>query len=353
MFLLFLLIPVILSIVSPVVRSQEQITCHPLIRPVTIDGKWTTPEEWNDALAMPLYRPVSSQLNGTGSFYAKHDNGYVYVAIDFVSDLQNNANDGAGVFFDANHDSGSRANVDDYAFGLSWTTGSSSKFIMWRGTGSGWQSAGGKYVELEPVSGSMAASSLSSSPLSSNPHMIYEFRVPKTILSRNYLTIGFMVGAYHNPSGRSPPELILNWPRDGLSDVPGRWGELTLSGGATTSQSSTSSVFSTSSTSAVAPGFPSLQMIDPRILQMGGAAVTGGSVLLGWLFKTRKRRFLSSYLTRIDATYNEYYANQEECKDKLARMKEEVLKLLKTGKIDEGQFSVLDNKITQRLKEIT
>ncbi len=160
-----------------------------------------------------------------------------------------------------------------------------------------------------------------------------------------------MVGVYHNPSGKLPFELALNWPRDGLPDVPGRWGDLVLFSGGTT-QASTSSVIS-SSTSSAAFGFPGLNMLDPRILQMVGAAATGGSVLLGWLFKTRKRRFLSSYLTRIDATYNEYYTNREECKDRLAKMKEEVLKLLKTGKIDEGQFSVLDNKIIQRLKEIT
>jgi len=99
-------------------------------------------------------------------------------------------------------------------------------------------------------------------------------------------------------------------------------------------------------------GFLNLQTLDPRLLQTVGAAATGGSVILGWLFKTRKRRFMLGYLSRIDSVHNEYSLNREECKKRLVQMKDEVVQLLKKKKIDEPQFSILDAKLTQYLKDL-
>jgi len=86
--------------------------------------------------------------------------------------------------------------------------------------------------------------------------------------------------------------------------------------------------------------------------QVLGGAATGASILLGWFIKTRKRRFLSGYLTRIDSTYNEYAVNREECKSRLEKMKEDVLQMLKKGKLDEAHFAILDGKITQYIKDL-
>ena len=86
--------------------------------------------------------------------------------------------------------------------------------------------------------------------------------------------------------------------------------------------------------------------------QILGAAGTGASVVLGWLIKTRKRRFLSGYLARIDSTYNQYAVNKEECKSRLVKMKDEVLQLLKKGKLDEAHYTILNDKITQYLQTL-
>jgi len=94
--------------------------------------------------------------------------------------------------------------------------------------------------------------------------------------------------------------------------------------------------------------FPQLE----RLQQIAGVAATGGSVVLGWLFKTRKRRFVSGYLAKIDAAYNEYSMNPGECKKLLAQMRHEVLQLLKKGKIDEAQFVILDTKLTQYTRDL-
>ena len=71
------------------------------------------------------------------------------------------------------------------------------------------------------------------------------------------------------------------------------------------------------------------------------------------MFKNRKRGALSSYLERIDSTYNEYAVDREECRTRLERLKRDVIELLNKGKIDEGHFLMLDEKITQYLKDLT
>ncbi|MGA2785078.1 MAG: hypothetical protein ABSF09_10320 [Candidatus Bathyarchaeia archaeon] len=83
-----------------------------------------------------------------------------------------------------------------------------------------------------------------------------------------------------------------------------------------------------------------------------GAVATAGSVILGWFFTTRKRRFLSGYLTKIDSTYNSYAVNREECKGRLNQMKDDVAEMLKKGKIDVSHFGVLEGKISQYLRDL-
>jgi len=90
-----------------------------------------------------------------------------------------------------------------------------------------------------------------------------------------------------------------------------------------------------------------------QLLQMaGGGAAAVGAPAMGWMFKTRKRRFVSGYLTKIDFTYNEYFMNREECRKRLTQMKDEAVQLLKKGKVDEPHFTIIDNKLTQYLKDL-
>lgn len=89
-----------------------------------------------------------------------------------------------------------------------------------------------------------------------------------------------------------------------------------------------------------------------RLLQILGVAATAGAGFLGWFLKTRKRRFVSGYLMKIDSTYNQYYVNREECKRRLMNMKEEAIQLLNKGKIDEPHFTLVDSKLTQYLKDL-
>jgi len=79
-------------------------------------------------------------------------------------------------------------------------------------------------------------------------------------------------------------------------------------------------------------------------------AVTGASIVAGWLFKTKKRRFVSDYLRKIDSICSVHSVNRDKCREHLLEMKGEALRLFEKGKIDESQFAVIDTKLAQRLK---
>lgn len=128
---------------------------------------------------------------------------------------------------------------------------------------------------------------------------------------------------------------------------------LTLSSGMVTSGVTGSSVSSGSSSSQVSTGSMSfMDLLLSGRLNALGAVATAGSVILGWFFTTRKRRFLSGYLTKIDSTYNNYAVNREECKGRLNQMKDDVAEMLKKGKIDVSHFGVLEGKISQYLRDL-
>jgi len=91
---------------------------------------------------------------------------------------------------------------------------------------------------------------------------------------------------------------------------------------------------------------------DSRLLQVLGAVGTGGSVVLGWLFTTRKRRLVSNYLGKIDSIYNEFFMNKQACNTHLTMLRDEITLKFKKGKIDASQFGVLDRKLERYLREL-
>jgi hypothetical protein len=109
----------------------------------------------------------------------------------------------------------------------------------------------------------------------------------------------------------------------------------------------------TTTTTASQSSIPFLGSFDmSRLQQIGGVAATGGGAFLGWFFKTRKRRLISGYLNKIESTVKDQSTSPEERKKRLGKIREEVLDLLKKGKIEEGQYSMLDTKLKDHIKEL-
>jgi predicted transcriptional regulator len=147
--------------------------------------------------------------------------------------------------------------------------------------------------------------------------------------------------------------LLTDWSAAGfvppLKKDNTNWMIRVVGGGGTLKPLSTGTMTTTTSGISV----PFLGSISMSTLQtIGGVAATGGAGVLGWFLKTRKRRFVSSYLMKVDSTYNQYSMNLEECKKRLAQMKEESIQLLRKGKMDEPHFTLIDNKLNQYLKDL-
>lgn len=232
---LTVLFVLISSMVLPQASARLTVACPKLERDVTIDGKWTSAQEWTDASEFPL-----TFMQGTGEAYfsMKHDNNNFYVLVDFVSRAKTVVGDDALVVLDTQNDGGKEIKDDDLAILIRWNTPAVSTGAMqWGGwMGQNWQ----------PLpSGFEAKSSIEAQndPHSTASHEIYEFRIPKTTFkaSASGLWVGIGGGeadyfALYPPADISSPD---NWAQLEFSDKT--LAELT----ATATSASTSSLSST------------------------------------------------------------------------------------------------------------
>jgi hypothetical protein len=148
--------------------------------------------------------------------------------------------------------------------------------------------------------------------------------------------------------------LVVNWNQTlgvPLRKETANWMIRVVGGGGTLKPASTQTT--TTSLSTATTSTPLFGFLDMSTLQqIGGVTATAGAGFLGWFLKTRKRRFVSGYLAKVDSLHSKYSLNREECKKQLSQMKDEIVQLLRKGKIDEAQFTILDNKITQYLQDL-
>jgi hypothetical protein len=196
--------------------SGDQLSDPLSSNPVTIDGKWTTNDEWSDALKVELVNTGSVQTSA-GSFYLKHDTSNFYFLIDFVSAtaMYDDQKDGGGVTLDSAHDDGPAAKPDDMRFD------SRQGGILRLGTGSSTALSSPKALPA----GVQIVGSKSASPNAATPHMIYEFMIAFSVLPTARNTIGFAIAAYTNMGSAQ----LVQWPGTYILAVPQTYGELTLS----------------------------------------------------------------------------------------------------------------------------
>ena len=234
---LTVLFVLISSMVLPQASARQTVACPKLERDVTIDGKWTSVQEWTDASEFPL-----TFMEGTGEAYSsmKHDNNNFYVLVDFVSRTKTTVGDGALVGLDTQDDGGKEIKDDDLALLIRWNTPTVSMGAMqWGGwTGQDWQ--------LLP-SGFEAKSSTGAEndPHSTAPHEIFEFRVPKTTFKAS--TSGLWVGIGGGEAG-----YFALYPPVDISS-PDNWGQLEFSDKTLAELTATVTSASTSSLSSTPP----------------------------------------------------------------------------------------------------
>jgi hypothetical protein len=79
-----LLVLILSSVLVSVSVARDSLAVSRLVNPVTIDGKWTTPDEWSDAQRVSMY--VAEGPESTGFIRIKNDDQYLYLLVDFISD---------------------------------------------------------------------------------------------------------------------------------------------------------------------------------------------------------------------------------------------------------------------------
>jgi len=72
------------SVLLSVSVARDSLAVSKLVNPVTIDAKWTTPDEWSDTQRVSMY--VAEGPESTGFLRIKSDDQYLYLLVDFISD---------------------------------------------------------------------------------------------------------------------------------------------------------------------------------------------------------------------------------------------------------------------------
>jgi hypothetical protein len=212
-------IPILLVILIPLlfvncVNAIEKIDSFKSINDITIDGKWTSVDEWNDTLEESL---IFSEGSGKAYLRVKHDINYLYILVDFVTYNDTKTGDGCIVVLDTKHDGGSSVQQDDLAVLIRWNSPSEIyPAIQW----------GGWYYNWEFLPSNFEAKSSIESennPYSNTPHVIFEFKIPKSSLNSSSTTLGFLVFVIcdnENIKGALP--IIFD------TQKPDNWGDLLL-----------------------------------------------------------------------------------------------------------------------------
>ena len=195
------------------------ITSSLSINEVTIDGKWTTPHEWEDATKISLNRGNEMTQIIPGYFFIKDDKNFLYILIDYISDKNIDKKDVAKICLDTNNDKANAPGFDDYMIGLDWSTGNASE-IIWKGNGNNWILEKKIQFGFKVVSTNDAEKD----PYLKLPHLIYEFAVSKVLL-KNSSTIGFCAFE-EDKNSRMPTNLLL--PKTFQHINPSTWSNLSL-----------------------------------------------------------------------------------------------------------------------------
>jgi hypothetical protein len=171
---------------------------------ITIDGKWTTTNEWTLNGEVTLIDANASFR----SVWTMVDTDVVYdtFLVEFFSDNTTDAGDYWQICIDGNQGGGATPQADDYRIDIVGHT----TLTVYQGTGSGW-TATGTPSTLE------WADSLNDSPTNSTSHYMLEITFLKSELGASAYW-NFRLAVYDEST-----DTLLAWPPT-PQDEPDRWG---------------------------------------------------------------------------------------------------------------------------------
>ena len=198
----------------------------------TIDGYFNNAEEWNTTRIVRR-----TPANDTVVCYLGHDDKYLYVLQDFLTDtkvsglaMKGEPRDKAIVFIDNSNDGGSKPQIDDFHIDVQWGDSSRNAYFVLRGDGSEWVLL--KASETPFYRSFKGKSSLSLSPNSPIPHLVYEFQIPMNFSSQlqapadfsENSTYGLMLYAYDHDR-----RIEIGYPFGSWTNIPNSWADLVFS----------------------------------------------------------------------------------------------------------------------------
>lgn len=187
---------------------------------VVFDGKWSFVTEWKPSSLNSL----SYNDNSIIQLRTAHQDNFVYVMIDFVSDTHlDKGMDKAIVCFDTKNDKSKIAKQDDYCFSVSLNGKTSFTY-----QGGSPIALHGNFMTIPNPDGLIGVSTSSdqNDRYSSIPHSSYEFKIPTDLIGRSNV-YGFYVGVYDDHSKK-----VYSWPQEiktkSLLHIPSPklWGEI-------------------------------------------------------------------------------------------------------------------------------
>jgi len=220
----------VLPMIKPAnAHSGEVVTSHrfPGNNVPTIDGYFNKASEWNTTR---IERVTSTDKV---VYYVGHDDRFLYVLEDFVTDTEVYGTDMKGdqgwVYVDQQHDGGSIPRIDDFVIDVEWVDSHRNLYFVWRGDGKGWA---GERITDDFYWNIRAKSSLSRSANSQTPHLIYEFRIPLNFSNQLKVPLNFdekiMIGLRLRVHDQDR-QVGIEFPRGSSPLIPDGWADLIFS----------------------------------------------------------------------------------------------------------------------------
>ena len=199
-------------------QSESEITSQPSVNPVTVDGMWTTEDEWSDA----------TELLEEGAMFAiKDDSEFLYVLMDFIEDNNMETGDLGGINCDLYNDKADKPQPDDLSISLIHSYPEGTKVWIFQGNGTHWIVIWKEDMDIADPLGIMSASTniTDNNPYSESPHVIYEFAIPRFIFE-NASQTGFTV-FLEDREANGELRLAVNLPKT-ADYYPASWDTLTF-----------------------------------------------------------------------------------------------------------------------------
>lgn len=193
-------------------QSELEINSNPSVNQVTIDGMWTTQDEWVDA----------AEISSQDAVLSVKDNGeYVYILHDFLADEKLETGDFAGMSIDVSNDKADNPQLDDFSISLVHSPRPEPTIWIFQGNSTQWNLIYRGDLEVQDPLGIIGASTnvTANDPYSNSSHVIYEFAIPRKTLG-NASEIGFT--AFFEDK-----EIEVNIPEN-ADYHPASWGTLKL-----------------------------------------------------------------------------------------------------------------------------